>query len=74
MRNQRAEVAQQIVDWASRTCGPYADAHKNNMRVELIKSGANLLALMKLQPRERMHDINIILSGGKDKLFCGPTH
>lgn len=73
MKNRREEVAKQIVDWASMRCGPYAEAHKTNMRVQLIKSGANLLALMKLQPRERMHDINIIMSGSKERLFCGPT-
>ena len=72
--DKREYLAWQIVEWASMRCGPYAEAHKTNMRLQLIKSNANLGALLTLQPRERMHDINLIMAGSKDTLFCGPTH
>lgn len=69
--SKRAEIATTLVEWASMKCGPYADAYKVNMRIRLVKSNADLVKLAKLQPRERMHDINLIMSGSKSTLFCG---
>ena len=64
-------LARSIVEWASSRFGPYSDAHKANMVIQLIKSGANLKKLSKLGVREKMHDINFItVTGDTTGLFC----
>ena len=67
--SDRLENAKMIVQWASMRCGPYSETHQLNMAIAIAKSRANLGKLAKLNPREKMHDINIIITNSTQKLF-----
>lgn len=66
----RAQMAEQLVNWASLKCGPYGEAHKKNMILELYKSNANLGKMSREDDRSKMHDINFVMAH-QQPLFCG---
>lgn len=70
MNVERVRLAEVLVKWASMKRGPYSEIQQKNMVIELYKSRANLETLIKLEPREKMHDLNFILSKQRG-LICG---
>ena len=71
MHAKRKALAEQIATWADSVCGPYGEAYKQNLIIELVRSRANLRKLLKSDKRAKMHDINFIISHTKGELLCG---